>query len=92
MRNCDYLVPRFFGLGVPLSGSENGKCLLKKGHEGEHLVKTSEGYYLWRPEENFCTDSEGKVCDCDYIECYIYQQISNAQAKRMLAKNGAGTD
>lgn len=91
MERCDYLVPRFYGVGVPVRDGEIGECLLKKGHEGEHLVKTSDGYYRWCPQEWFC-EEDGKVCDCDFIECYIYQHISKKQAKRILAKDGAGTD
>ncbi len=91
MEQCDYLVPRDSGLGVPVEDGEDGECLLKKGHEGEHLVETSEGFYLWYPQEWFC-EEDGKVCDCDFTECYIYQHIPDAQAKQILAKDGAGAD
>lgn len=92
MKQCDYLVPRIFGPGVPVGDDGIGECLLKRGHKDEHLVKTSMGYYLWCPEEEFCRNSEGKICDCDFIECYVYQYISDAQAKKLLAKDGAGTN
>ena len=91
MSQCDYLVPRLFGPGVPVGEGESGGCLLKDGHPGEHLVRTSEGYYLWIPEENFCTD-DGKVCDCDFIECYVYWHISDEDADSILVTHGAGTD
>ena len=91
MKRCDYLVPKFFGPGVPLGEHDNGECLLKESHAGEHLVKTPEGYYLWRPQDNYCWE-DGKICDCDFIECYVYGHISDARAKKILAKDGAGTD
>lgn len=88
---CGELVPKFFGPGVPLDDGDLGACLLKEGHEGEHLVNAQRGYYLWIFEENFCID-DGKVCDCDFIECYVYRNITRAQAKKIIAKNGVGTD
>lgn len=92
MNNCDYLVPRFAGADIRLDDGDTGECLLRKGHAGEHLVKTSGGYYLWLPEDNFCVDDEGKVCDCDFIECYVSRNITDARANQLLAKDGAGTD
>jgi hypothetical protein len=89
---CDYLVPDNFGPGVPLYGGDDGECLLREGHDGEHLVKTKRGYYLWQFQEDFCVDSEGAVCDCDYIECYAYRVIPDSEAQKILAEHGAGTD
>ena len=91
MSRCGDLVPKFGGPGVPIEDNELGECLLKEGHDKEHLVKTRDGYYLWRPQDNYCWE-DGKICDCDFIECYFYQPISDAQARRILAKDGAGTD
>ena len=87
MTTCGELVPlRFFGGGVPVDDGDSGECLLSEGHEGEHLVKTARGYFLWIPDENFCM-TDGKVCECDYIECYIYWSITNKSAKELLKKS-----
>lgn len=85
--NCDYLVPDFSGGGIPVGGEDTGECLLKEGHEGEHLVRTFYGYYLWLPLEYPC---EG--CDCEGIDCYTYRRIPSARAEQILAKNSPGTD
>ncbi len=92
MDRCGDLVPKFLGPGIPLDERDIGECLLKEGHADEHLVKTVRGYYLWRPQEDYCRDDDGKICDCDFRECYVYQHISKKQARRILARNGAGTD
>lgn len=91
--NCYHLLPRRDVGIIDLFGDEQmPECLLKEGHEGEHLVHTSRGYFLWSPREEFCVDSEGVVCDCDWIECYTYTRISENDAKKLLAEigNGAG--
>lgn len=93
MSQCSDLVPKFAGgPGVPLDDNELGECLLREDHRGGHLVKTPGGYYRWRPQESYCWDDDDGICDCDFVECYIYQHISDAQAKKLLAKDGAGTD
>ena len=85
---CNYLVPRLFGPGIPLDDGDAEECLLRERHTEEHLVRTSHGYYLWSPEGEYCRDDEGQVCDCDYIECYVYQEISDEQAQQILATAG----
>jgi hypothetical protein len=71
-----------------MQDSETGECLLKDGHTGEHLVTTCLGYYLWIPLEDFCVE-DGRVCDCEHIECYTYRNISDAEAQQILNENGA---
>lgn len=85
--NCAELLPRG---DVIITGlfNEDGtpECLLHEGHTGDHLVHTQNGYFLWRAEENYCIDSEGNVCDCDYIECYTFCEITEDEAGRLLSK------
>lgn len=92
MEQCGELVPRFPGSRISIGDDEDGECLLKEGHEGWHLVKTSEEYHLWQPQEEYCRDSKDKICGCEYIECYVSQHITDAEAKKILAKDGAGTN
>ena len=92
MEPCGELVPRFADTPISVGEDEDGECLLGKGHGGRHLVKASGEYYLWQPQEEYCRDDRGKVCDCEYVECYVSQHIPAAQAKKILAESGAGAD
>lgn len=87
MTSCGDLVPRHWGSGVPVDDGDCGECLLREGHTGMHLVKTSMGYYVWTPDDNFCV-IDCRVCDCDYIECYVYRNITDADAQELLRKHG----
>ena len=82
MATCDYLLPRR-ELGIVQYDEDLPECLLKKDHKGEHLVKTSNGYFVWLPQETYCED-----CDCTdeggYIECFIFGEISEEDAVTML--------
>ncbi len=86
MSNCDYLVPRLSGIGIPLDKGDCGECLLHEGHTGEHLIKTDIGFFLWQPQEDFCF-TDGRVCDCDYVECYVYHPIADKEAHKLLTKS-----
>jgi hypothetical protein len=73
---CDYLVPRG-PPGIWLKEGDVGECLLPDGHQGMHLVKGFDSYYLWEPDQDCYFSAE---CDCDYAECYVYSHISEGEA------------
>lgn len=88
MDQCGDLVPRQgCGGGVPLYNGESGECLLREGHQGEHLVLTELGYYVWMIQEWYCIN-DGQVCDCECIECYTYSNISDELAAEMIKAYG----
>lgn len=65
-------------------------CLLRRGHQGPHLLKRRDGsYFTWEPDEMYCGDVD--TCSCLYdggpVECFSYEEIPAQEAERMIIVN-----
>lgn len=83
---CDYMLP-IADPGIVAHDDPLPSCLLKEGHEGDHLVLSSYGgYVVFMPYTEPCGDD----CECAEdtgtinYECYTWEKISRKEALRML--------
>ena len=70
---CNCLLPN------DMDGTVNNReCLLKKNHNGLHLVKVNDiDYLLWWPlDECFCSQIS--------CECFTFQPITEVEAQKLL--------
>ena len=82
---CDYMLPRS---EHPLVSHKEPlpSCLLEEGHAGDHLVRTSSGWYLFAPYTEPCGDECACAEDTDTTnyECFTWEKIPAKKAERLL--------
>lgn len=75
---CEWLLPRYCVFLTP--DNEILRCLLKTNHEGQHLIKLTNGQFVvWEPYP--CGEDCGELC-----ECFAYGKVSDAFAKELLSQ------